>query len=491
MKKRALSAALAVVLCLSFLSTAALAAEGMDNFKKMEDYPKGKFTDVAAGSWYADSVQTAYELGLVKGSSDSAFSPEGSITVGSALALACRLHSIYATGGADFVQGTPWYAVYVDYAVKNGIITEGQFSDYGVNATRREFAAVLAKALPETAISEKNTVPDGAIPDVPAGSANAAEIYRLYRAGVLTGSDKYGTFAPETTIDRASVAAIVSRMARPGLRQQVKLEPAPVAASGVTLDKTAISISVGGSAVLTATVSPENAADQTVTWTSSKPSVATVANGTVTGVANGTVTITATTANGLTAACTVEVAQIGTRSNPLPADGGTDIAFHKYSFKPARKIRVECTGLLTGADANTVIAFENMNNRVPDANQEWRIYDFTLTYVSSRDGDDDMIYASDVFSKGTFFSPSGSGINVADIATYSQNLRGYGYLDTTLYPGGSGRVVVSLLVQKDQGDFLLQVPSNGGKSNTWVLCAPGTAGKLADHPALVGGGLPV
>lgn len=488
MKAKILSAALAVVLCLASLPTPALAAESLDNFKKIEDYPAGKFTDVAGGNWYTGSVQTAYELGLVKGSSATAFSPDGSITVGSALALACRLHSIYATGGAHFEQGTPWYAVYVDYAVKNGIVTQNQFSDYNANATRRQFAAILAKALPETALTEKNTVPDNTIPDVAAGSANAAEIYRLYRAGVLTGSDKYGTFAPETTIDRASVAAIVSRMAQPALRQQVKLEPAPVAASGITLNKTALSVSVGGSSTLTAVVAPENAADKTVTWTSSKPSVATVSNGTVTGVANGTAVITATTVNGLTATCTVEVAQVGTRSNPLPADGSQDIPYHEYSFMSSKQIRVECTGLLTGSDAAAVVAYENMYNKAPSASQEWRVYDFTLTYTSSVGGDDDELKASDVIYRDTFFTASGSNVSAADTATFSEDLRGYSCLDVRLYPGGSGRVVICTLVQKDLGDFLLKIPSAGGKSNTWILCAPGTAGNLAGHPALNGSG---
>ena len=147
--------------------------------------------------------------------------------MGSAIALACRLHSIYNTGAANFVQGDPWYQVYVDYAVSNGIITAGQFSDYNANATRRQFAAILAKALPSAELTAINTIADGAIPDLAAGSANYADIYTLYRAGVLTGSDQYGTFNPETTIGRSSVAAIVARMAVPSLRQSVTLVEKP------------------------------------------------------------------------------------------------------------------------------------------------------------------------------------------------------------------------------------------------------------------------
>lgn len=74
----------------------------------------------------------------------------------------------------------------------------------------------------------------------------------------------------------------------------------------VKLDKTAVSLKAGETAQLTATVLPDNAADKTVTWTSSDEKVATVVNGKITAVAAGKATITAT-AGGKSAACTVTV----------------------------------------------------------------------------------------------------------------------------------------------------------------------------------------
>ena len=79
----------------------------------------------------------------------------------------------------------------------------------------------------------------------------------------------------------------------------------PVAS--VTLDKDNLSLYPGGTAQLTAMVTPDNAAD-TVTWTSSDTNIATVdADGVVTAVGYGTATITATV-GGKTATCTVTVA---------------------------------------------------------------------------------------------------------------------------------------------------------------------------------------
>ena len=88
-------------------------------------------------------------------------------------------------------------------------------------------------------------------------------------------------------------------------------EPTPPAVSvtGVTLDKSSISILVGASETLAATISPKDAANKKVTWKSDKPEIATVdANGKVTGVAAGEATITVTTVDGgKTATCKVTV----------------------------------------------------------------------------------------------------------------------------------------------------------------------------------------
>ena len=91
--------------------------------------------------------------------------------------------------------------------------------------------------------------------------------------------------------------------------------PTTVNVTGITLSQTEAAMTVGGETLtLTATVAPDDATDKTVTWTSSDPTVATVANGVVTAVAAGTATITATATNGTdgtaddkTATCTITV----------------------------------------------------------------------------------------------------------------------------------------------------------------------------------------
>ena len=97
-----------------------------------------------------------------------------------------------------------------------------------------------------------------------------------------------------------------------------------VAVTGVTLDKSEVSITVGKTATLTATITPSNATNKNVSWTSSDEGVATVENGVVTAVAEGSATITVTTEDGkYSASCEVSA---------LP-DGGETTYSYKFTSK--------------------------------------------------------------------------------------------------------------------------------------------------------------
>ena len=85
--------------------------------------------------------------------------------------------------------------------------------------------------------------------------------------------------------------------------------PTVIAVTGVKLDQTTLTLNAGKSAQLTATVSPSNATNQSVKWSTSNSNV-TVSNGEVTGKAVGTSVVTVTTNDGgYTAQCTVNVAE--------------------------------------------------------------------------------------------------------------------------------------------------------------------------------------
>ncbi len=87
--------------------------------------------------------------------------------------------------------------------------------------------------------------------------------------------------------------------------------------TSVTLNTYALSLEVGKTGKLSATVLPDSAANKSITWSSNKTDVASVSsNGTVTAKKAGTAVITATATNGKSASCTVTVTSGTTDPDP-------------------------------------------------------------------------------------------------------------------------------------------------------------------------------
>ena len=84
-------------------------------------------------------------------------------------------------------------------------------------------------------------------------------------------------------------------------------EPPAVAVTGLALDRTYADLAATETLQLKASVTPSDATDQTITWSSDNPAVASVdQNGVVSAIKYGKAVITARSSNGLTAKCTVQ-----------------------------------------------------------------------------------------------------------------------------------------------------------------------------------------
>lgn len=216
------AASLVLALCLTLSLTVTVSAAGsMEHFYKSASYASGQFRDVPAGAWYEESLKSCFECGLMNGTAATAFSPAVSLTRAQALVMAVRVHMIYQDGKAELDSGTPWYQPALDYALEQGMVKAEDFSDYDADATRGEMAYLFAKALPESELKAINTVTT--LPDVTGSAPYSDAILRLYRAGVLNGSDIYGTFKPAAGITRAEACAIIARVAFPEQRKNLEL----------------------------------------------------------------------------------------------------------------------------------------------------------------------------------------------------------------------------------------------------------------------------
>lgn len=137
---------------------------------------------------------------------------------------------------------------------------------------------------------------------------------RLITREVVTAAPKPTETTTTTTVPKTS-NNIEPSSTTPTVTSSTPSPSTPVAVSGVALNKKVATVNVGKKVTVKATVTPANADNKTLVWTSSNTKIATVSNGVVKGVKAGRVIITAKTTDGsnISAKCTVTVKQPVTR----------------------------------------------------------------------------------------------------------------------------------------------------------------------------------
>ncbi|MBE7011503.1 MAG: hypothetical protein E7415_02390 [Ruminococcaceae bacterium] len=168
------------------------------------------FTDVPAGAWYHDEVVKAVETEIINGKTTTIFAPDDLLTYAEAVKLAACMSQVYLNGEVTLTTGSPWYQPYVDYCKSNRIITKDY--DFNANVTRAGYIEIFANALPDSAFKDINNIPNGSILDVKDNAPYAIYVYKMYRAGIITGVDALHNCKPDDNIKRCEVAAIISRM---------------------------------------------------------------------------------------------------------------------------------------------------------------------------------------------------------------------------------------------------------------------------------------
>jgi len=115
----------------------------------------------------------------------------------------------------------------------------------------------------------------------------------------------------------------------------ITVTPAPIPVESVTLNKNLVTLVVDETLTFMATILPESATNQTITWSSSNDGVATVVDGVVTAVSQGIATIMVTTEDGDKTA-TSSIAIVSSRSNCSPDASGLGDGLGTVSFASTR-----------------------------------------------------------------------------------------------------------------------------------------------------------
>lgn len=185
----------------------------------------------------------------------------------------------------------------------------------------------------------------------------------------------------------------------------------PVAqVSKVTLDTNAISLLPKESKTLTPSISPKNAYNKSVSWSSSDSSVATVKNGTVTAVAPGNAIITATSKDGTQkkASCTITVQADTNESNIGPSNSN-----------PNNSSGTDSTASNTSPDATAPKAVASFSYKADSTSS----IELSWKKVPEADG-------------YTLYRPNGKAIKTLSKSTTSYTVRkNYGESGTTLKAG--------------------------------------------------------
>ena len=245
----------AILLCFLFPSSAAESSP--DAGTESDPAP---FVDVAEADWFETYVNLCIENGLLNGIGDGRFDPYGTVNVNEALVMAARVLWQTDGGTGDLPQGpapeefvallgedssscpfgtdVETAARYAQTWAWDGmtyLVLRAREEGFALDledgpdspCSRRLFFRSLAFASREldlTAVNDIDSVPGTRDPD----------ILQLYRAGILSGIDSYGSFDGRRTLTRAEAAAALARVLDPSLRVTFTLSPSPYRSYSLT-----------------------------------------------------------------------------------------------------------------------------------------------------------------------------------------------------------------------------------------------------------------
>ena len=261
-------------------------------------------------------------------------------------------------------------AVYKD---KDGEIYESK-CDVIVTSTNSKIEEIslgqdeMTMKLHDTVLLGVSTLPSDAKSSSLVYESEAPEIVSIDEKGYMTANSVGTTAIIVKTEDESVSSSIIVKVSETGKTEIYPTE--------ITIDKLENGLTVGGTSYILYSIKPDNATNDTVTWTSSDPSVATVEKAVITAHKAGTCTIIATTENGLSSKIDVVV-----ESNSIPVNsviingdtaitiplGGTRLLSYtiepsnatnknvKYTVENSNVIFMDSNGLIAGIGVGTSV----------------------------------------------------------------------------------------------------------------------------------------
>ncbi|WP_169733598.1 S-layer homology domain-containing protein [Clostridiisalibacter paucivorans] len=180
-----------------------------------------KFSDMK-DHWSTQWVEKLLEKDVISGYPDGTFKPDKAIN----RAEFTKLLVVALHDDSEVFEGGHWAKNYIEKAIQEGYILEGEFKDVDKNITRAEMARMIARAMeeePENWKAYKNNIAD---------YTNIKVEYReyvlqVYAAGIVKGLPN-GRFAPEKTASRAEASTMLVKLIEPDERDIPEIMEEPV-----------------------------------------------------------------------------------------------------------------------------------------------------------------------------------------------------------------------------------------------------------------------
>ena len=260
----------------------------------------------------------------------------------------------------------------------------------------------------------------------------------------------------------------------------------------VSFKSTEVEMGIGETVVIEYTLSPENATNKSVKWSSSNESVVVVDDdGNIKALAEGTSIISVSTEDGdYTDSCTVTVyaaqyyscvregeqdADLGTINKPVSAWRTTSTRFERIgteALKTEYQIRLE--ELYMGASAWKIICAESNQNKAAKDGQEWVLFKLFIKNTGNQviKGDDIIKTNSNSISEGNtiFYDSYPLSLKIKSTAKFENERKDSYYKNVVLEPGQDSFCWVGICVEKFSGFPILKINNGRSEEGVYKYC---------------------